>query len=270
MMLAIVGVGLIGGSFGLAARSAGLFDEIVGVDQKPEHLASAITIGLIDRSTAAVPPEAAAVLLAVPSNAVSGWLERLKDHDGLVFDAASVKAPVVNDPGPRPRRFVPAHPIAGSEQSGPTAARRSLFRDHLVVLTPADADSADVSTLKGWWEALGARVRCMAPEAHDELFALTSHLPHLAAFAYMQLIEAEHLAVAAGGFRDFSRIAASDPDMWVPVLRSNQSAVLAALDAYEAELERLRMAIRATDDEPLRALLADARERRRRYPTELS
>lgn len=266
-MLAIVGVGLIGGSFALAARAAGLFDRIVGVDTNPVHLAAAQKAGIIDQGAAAVPEAAEAVLLAVPSDRVTGLLEELADHPGLVFDVASVKAPICAAPGPRPTRFVPAHPIAGAERRGPDAARSGLFADHLVVLTPTAATpEADVERLTGWWEALGARVQRMDAAAHDELFALTSHLPHLAAFAYMQLIKAEHLPFAAGGFRDFSRIAAADPDMWVPILRSNQTAILAVLDGLESAFAEFRAAIAAPQPAALRKLLESARDRRLEYP----
>lgn len=266
-MLAVVGVGLIGGSFALAARSAGLFSSVVGVDTNPVHLAAAQKAGIIDHGATTVPAEAEAVLLAVPSDRVADLLAELADHQGLVFDVASVKAPICSAGGPRPRRFVPAHPIAGAERRGPEAARGGLFADHLVVLTPTAATpEADVERLTGWWQALGARVQCMDAVAHDELFALTSHLPHLAAFAYMQLIEPQHLAYAAGGFRDFSRIAAADPDMWVPILRSNSGAVLAALSDLEAAFAEFRAAILAPEPEALRALLTQARDRRREYP----
>lgn len=268
-MLAIVGVGLIGGSFALAARKARLFTEVVGIDRSPEHGAQALAAGIVDRMVDAVPAAASAVLLAVPSDQVASWLERLADHRGLIFDVASVKGPVLQAAGRRPARYVPAHPIAGSEFSGPGAARGDLFAEHLVVLTPdADTDAEAVIQLTRWWQQVGARVEHMSAEAHDQLFALTSHLPHLAAFAYMQLIEARHLPFAAGGFRDFSRIAASDPDMWAPVLRSNAGALLPRLDSLVAELQRMRQAIVADTDTELRGLLTAARDRRREFPVQ--
>lgn len=266
MKLAVVGVGLIGGSFALAARAAGLFDPIVAVDQSPEHCEAALSLGICDAVEPEVPEDADAVLLALPSDRIAGQLAALSAHPGLVFDVSSVKAAVLAQSDRLPERFVPCHPIAGSERSGPSAARKDLFKDHLLVMTPIDRSSAaDQATVSSWWQALGARVQTMTPEAHDRLFARTSHLPHLVAFAYMQLIETEQLAFAAGGFRDFSRIAASDPDMWTPILRMNRAALREELAQLQASLTHLGDALDAEDDAPLRALLSAAQARRRAF-----
>ncbi|MEM6709933.1 MAG: prephenate dehydrogenase/arogenate dehydrogenase family protein [Pseudomonadota bacterium] len=269
MKLAVVGVGLIGASFARAARAEGLFQSFVGVDRSEDHCQRAVAAGIVDTAVIDVPEDADAVLLATPIDQLPGWLEQLASHPGLVFDVGSTKAPLVariEAGAPAPARFVPAHPIAGSERSGPDASRVDLFRDRLLVITPtANTAAADVDRLRGWWSAIGARVVTMDAQAHDQTFALTSHLPHLAAFAYMQLIDAEHLSYAAGGFRDFSRIAASDPDMWTPVLRANRTAVLEALGAYEAKLALLRDAIEADDEAALYGLLCAARDRRRQF-----
>lgn len=271
--LAIQGLGLIGGSFALGARRAQLYDEIVGVDLSAAHGKRALELGLCDRLEDEVPADADAVLLAVPSDRIPAALAGLKDHQGLVFDVASVKAGILARATARPRRFVPAHPIAGSERSGPEAARADLFADHLVILTPdGEGDSAaaaDREQVELWWQALGARVQIMSPAAHDQLFARTSHLPHLVAFAYMQLIESDQLPYAAGGFRDFSRIAGGDPTMWAPIFRLNQKAVLKELAALRKALSALEQAI--SDDatigtlDPLVELLTASQRRRRDF-----
>lgn len=266
MKLAVVGVGLIGGSFALAARQAQLFTQIVAVDPNAAHAEQALALGLCDTVAARVPDDADAVLLAVPSSATASLLARLEHHSGLVFDVASVKGALLDQATLLPARYVPCHPIAGSERSGPEAARADLFHEHLVVTTPTAASNADdVATVTGWWQALGATVQALDAHEHDRLFARTSHLPHLVAFAYMQLIAPEQLAYAAGGFRDFSRIAASDPDMWAPVLQMNRTAVLAELEQMQGALAELAEAVAAPDDRALRSLIQRAQLRRRAF-----
>jgi len=267
MRLAVVGTGLIGGSFALAARQAALSTEIVGIEPDAHRAAAAVAAGIVDRVVDTVPDDADAVLLAVPCNLIAEWVVRLADHPGVVFDAGSVKAAIVErvrvELGALPRRFVPCHPIAGSERSGPAAAHAGLFDGHETILTPStETDPAAVDKVAHWWQTLGARVTRMAPDEHDRILALTSHLPHLVAFAYLQRIEPEHLAHAAGGFRDFSRIAASDPAMWAPIFSLNRAAVLAELDGLQMELERTRALIVASDEAGLAALIERARTRR--------
>jgi CMP/dCMP kinase len=270
MRLVVVGTGLIGGSFALAARQAGLFDTVLGVEPDADRARRAVAAGLVDAVVEAVPADADGVLLAVPCDRIAGWVERLADHPGLVFDAGSVKAPILDAVraalGRVPARFVPCHPIAGSERSGPDAAHAALFNGHEVILTPeADADAGAVAEVSRWWREIGARVVSMSPAAHDATLAMTSHLPHLVAFAYLQAIEPEQLAHAAGGFRDFSRIAGSDPAMWTPILTMNRQAVLAALDTLEAQLERVRGLIAAEDGPALTTLIGDSRARRQAF-----
>ena len=266
MKLAVVGLGLIGGSFALAAQRAGLFSEIIGVDANVAHQQSALALGLCDAIASEVPADAGAVVLAVPSSATAGLLAQLQEHPGLVFDVASVKGALLDAATGLPARFVPCHPIAGSERSGPEAARADLFSNHLLITTPmANSSAADVALVSDWWRAVGATVQAMDAHEHDRLFARTSHLPHLVAFAYMQLIAPEQLPYAAGGFRDFSRIAASDPDMWAPILRMNQTALQAELAGMQQALAELGEALAAPDDGALRALILQAQQRRRAF-----
>jgi cytidylate kinase len=267
MRLVVVGTGLIGGSFALAAREAGTFASIVGIEPDGERAHKAVAAGIVDAIVESVPADADAVLLAVPCDRIVGWVERLADHPGIVFDAGSVKGPILDAVrcalGRVPARFVPCHPIAGSERSGPDAAHAALFSGHEVIVTPDDAtDPAALAAVSNWWIAAGARVTPMSPAAHDATLARTSHLPHLVAFAYLQQVEPDDLAHAAGGFRDFSRIGASDPAMWTPILTLNRGAVLAALDGLEAQLARVRAHIGAADAPALAALIADSRTRR--------
>lgn len=270
MRLAVVGTGLIGGSFALAARAAGLCGCVTGVEPDVERGREALRLGIVDELAPTVPDDADVIVLAVPSDRVASLVAELHAHAGIVFDVASIKTPIVAAVraarGALPSRYVPCHPIAGSESSGPSAARADLFRGHAVVLTPqAETGSDAVAEVARWWRAVGASVSEMTPEAHDATLAVTSHLPHLIAFAYLQTIEPAHLAYAAGGFRDFSRIAASDPAMWAPIFVQNRAPVLAALDGVERELAHIRRLVEAGDQQGLAGLIERARTRRRSF-----
>jgi cytidylate kinase len=267
MRLVVVGTGLIGGSFALAAREAGLFDEVLGLEPDETRSRRAIAAGIVDRLVTAVPADTDAVLLAVPCDRIPEWIATLADHPGTVFDAGSVKGGVLDAVralrGNLPPRFVPCHPIAGSEQSGPDAASPRLFAGQEVIVTPDAATDTDaVVRVSEWWRAIGARVTHMDAAEHDRIFAVTSHLPHLVAYAYLQRIDADHLVHAAGGFRDFSRIGASEPAVWAPIFALNLQAVLEALNRLQADLERVRALIAADDRKALLDLLADSRARR--------
>ncbi|MDZ7670760.1 MAG: prephenate dehydrogenase/arogenate dehydrogenase family protein [Gammaproteobacteria bacterium] len=268
MLLAVVGTGLIGGSFALAARRQRLFDEIVGVEPDAAHGRRALALGLVDRLAEDVPPNADAVLLAGPSQTIAPWVVRLAGHAGVVFDAGSVKGAVLEQvrggcAGELPPRFVPCHPLAGSERSGPDAAAADLYRDAEVIVTPgSETDTAAVEQVSGWWRAIGARVLTMDPDSHDAILAVTSHLPHLLAFAYLQQVRDGHLPHTAGGFRDFTRIGAADADMWAPIFELNRTPLLAALDDLEASLIRARTLLNDADGGGLRDFIRQAGTRR--------
>jgi prephenate dehydrogenase len=268
MRLAVVGTGLIGGSFALAARSAGLFDEILGVEPDRGRLRAAERLGIIDRAVPAVPDDVDAVLLAAPSHTIAPWVGRLAQHPGVVFDAASVKGAVLAQIraalGHLPARFVPCHPLAGSDRSGPEAAAADLFRGQRVVITPGEeTDAAAAGLVADWWRATGGRVSYLDPARHDEIVAVTSHLPHLLAFSYLQQVDGEHLDHAAGGFRDFTRIGGADARMWVPIFRLNRAALLRAVDTLEVDLRQARALIEQGDDAGLTAFTEAAAGRRR-------
>lgn len=266
MRLAVVGTGLIGSSFALGARRAGVFESVVGIEPDAGRADRALTLGVIDAVADDVPADVDAVLLAGPSHTIADWVVRLTDHPGILFDAGSVKAPVLEAArrsGGLPRRFVPCHPLAGSERSGPDAARPDLFADAEVIVTPApETDREALVAVAGWWQALGARVTEMGAEDHDRVLAVTSHLPHLVAFAYLQQITDEHRPHTAGGFRDFTRIGAADADMWAPIFQLNREAVLTALDELERSLGEVRDLIGAGDADGLAAFIRRAAARR--------
>jgi prephenate dehydrogenase len=259
--LALVGTGLIGGSFALALKRAGAVSEVLGVGRNAATLEAARELGIIDR---AVNFEAAAqadvILLALPVQATEAALIELAPHlkpGAIVTDAGSTKANVVAAAraalGERFNDFVPGHPIAGSAQSGPTAARADLYHGKKCVLTPLAETRADaLATVRALWQAAGADVRELAPEQHDRIFAAVSHLPHLAAFVLVDEIAtrpdaADFFDYAASGFRDFTRIAGSSPEMWRDIALANRDALLGELDAYLAALQTLRAAVAAAD-----------------------
>jgi prephenate dehydrogenase len=273
MMLTVIGTGLIGGSFALGARTRNLFQRFVGVEPNATHADEAVRLGIVDEVVAEVPADSDAVLLAGPSDVVADWVVRLADHPGVIFDVGSVKAAILaiiqERLGHLPPRYVPCHPIAGRERSGPGAADEDLFADRLVIQTPvAETDPEALEQVGYWWRSLGARIQTMDPRAHDEVYALTSHLPHLLAFAYLQRVESSHLEHAGGGFRDFSRIGGSDPAMWSAIFDLNKVALLEAVSAFEADLATLRDALASGEMGKVQALIAAARDRRKDYSDE--
>lgn len=282
--LVVAGVGLIGGSFALALKAAGRVERVVGVGRGRANLERALAAGVVDETAASLEaalPGADLVLLAAPVGQNARLMARLAarlDGRTLVTDAGSTKQDVVAIArkllGHHLPRFVPAHPIAGAEKSGAGAATAALYRGRTVVLTPLpETDPQARDTVRALWEACGARVVEMAPERHDRILAAVSHLPHLLAFALMDLIagepEAETLLRFAGpGFRDVTRIAASSPEMWRDVCLANRAALLELIDAYRARLDEVRGRLAQGDGEGLERLFTRAREARQRLDEE--
>ena len=265
--LAIVGVGLIGGSIGKAAKQRGLVERIVGVEPNPKSALWAVENGVLDAVAAEVPAEADLIALCVPSDLVAQWVITLADHPATIFDVGSVKSPIINElelTHTPPPRFVPCHPISGSEKSGPQAADGDLFDGCTVVLTPlANTASAAQQACASFWEALGASLVSMTADEHDAALAVTSHLPHLLAFAFMEQVTDQHLPLTGGGFRDFSRIAAANPDLWWRIMQLNQDALSQALEDYSNNLRALADAIESGDESQGLALIKAAAQKRR-------
>ena len=276
--LAVIGVGLIGGSLAMALRRAGAVSTIVGFDRDSAALQRATELGVIDVAAGSVSEAAKGadlVVVAVPVRAIGPVLHDVglsMDAGAVVTDVGSTKGEVLRTAGSELRerfaRFVPGHPIAGRETSGVDAATADLFRGVRVVLTPGDEAAADaVEVVRGAWEAAGARVATMAAADHDRIFAAVSHLPHLLSFALVSEIaarenSAELLGFAAGGYRDFTRIAASSPEMWRDIALQNREALLAELDRYGAQLAVFRELVDKGDGPGLERLMAEARASR--------
>ena len=260
--VAIAGVGLIGGSFGLALRAAGHAGELVGLGRDAARLEAALECGAIDRAetdAAAALAGADVVLLAVPMGAMAELLAALAPHlepGAIVTDAGSVKGSFVRDAQRvlgSLARVVPGHPIAGTERSGVDAAFAELYQGRRVILTPTEeTQAAAIDTVERLWSRTGANVERLPVEAHDRLLAATSHLPHMLAFGLVDALargedSAAVFRYAAGGFRDFTRIASSDPVMWRDICLANRDALLGALEAYRDDLEQLTAEVRDGD-----------------------
>lgn len=254
--VAILGIGLVGGSFALALRRAGIVDELVAYDRDPTAAARALQLGIVD-AIANDPCEAVArcnlVVVAAPVAQTESLLDAIAPHfesDAIVTDVGSTKRDVIAAArralGARSARFVPGHPIAGREVHGPDAALADLFVGKRVLLTPlAENDEATVARVRDAWMACGARVQTLEADAHDRVLSAVSHLPHLLAYTLVaQIADASDaelkFALAGGGFRDFTRIAASSPEMWRDIALANRDALLEDLDAYRARLDALR------------------------------
>lgn len=276
--LLIVGVGLIGGSLALEVRQRKLAREVVGVGRSRANLDTALQLGLIDRAEddlAAAAREADLIMLALPVGAMPAAFAALAPvlgDNAIVTDAGSTKQDVIAAARATLRarigQFVPAHPIAGAETSGAAAARTGLYAQRNVILTPlAENRAEDVASVEALWTACGAVVSRMTADAHDQVFAAVSHLPHLAAFALVDDLNGRPNAeacfrFAGAGFRDFTRIAASSPEMWRDVALANRAALLDELDAYLAKLGEVRALVDQADGAALQALFARAREAR--------
>jgi prephenate dehydrogenase len=276
--VAIIGVGLIGGSFALALRRAMGGITIVGVDRDAQALERAAALGVIDMVAESVSEAAQGselVVVAVPVRAVGPVLHDVAlalAPDAVVTDVGSTKAEVTRVAREELRaafpRFVPGHPIAGREASGVEAASAELFRGARVVLSPTKETAPDALELvRSCWEGMGARVAELDAARHDEILAAVSHLPHLLSFALVSEITgrpnaAELFSFAAGGFRDFTRIAASSPEMWRDIALQNRAALLAELDHYAARLAVFRELVDKGDGPGLQRLMAEARASR--------
>jgi prephenate dehydrogenase len=278
MKLAVIGVGLIGGSFALALKQAKKVSKVVGVGRNAANLKLALERGVID----AIAPDAATaardadlVLVAAPVAQFPAIFASLAESKALITDGGSTKRDVIAAArkalGKRIARFVPAHPIAGAEKSGAAAAKAELFQHRRVVLTPLKENAkASVAAVEAAWSACGAKVSRMDAEEHDAVLAAVSHLPHVLAYALVHDVakrnnSAQLFSFAAGGFRDFTRIASSHPEMWRDICLANRDRLLQELKLYANELGSIRRLIDKGDGAGLEKLFAAAREARDKW-----
>jgi prephenate dehydrogenase len=278
MRLAVIGVGLIGGSFALALKQAKAVSHVIGVGRDPANLKLALERGAIDSiaaDAAAAARGADLILVATPGAQFPKIFASLSDAKAVITDAGSTKRDVVAAArkalGKKIAQFVPAHPIAGAEKSGVGAASDELFRGKRVVLTPLQENLAEsISTVEEAWSACGARITRMDPGEHDAVLAAVSHLPHLLAFALVHDVarrdNSEQLfSFAAGGFRDFTRIASSHPEMWRDICIANRDRLVDELKSYSSKLASVQKLLEAGDAAGLEKLFATARDARNKW-----
>ena len=277
--LAVVGLGLIGGSFAMDVRRLGFAKRILGYDNNPEYNAEISSRNLVDYLAEAPDSklaEAQLVMLAVPVKAFADVLSNISPHlsaSVILTDTGSVKSPLLQmmqAPEYAGIGFVGGHPIAGSENFGPRAARENLFSGKRCILTPEmDTDRDVVRTVCEMWESMGSMVSEMDAEDHDQMFASVSHLPHLLAYASIQAIadfsSPEALSHSGAGLKDFSRIASSSPEMWADIFLENQENLLSRMNTFKDVVTRLEDAIKRNDKEKLIELLAQAKTERDRW-----
>ena len=277
--LTIIGVGLIGGSLAKALRFENAVGHITGFGRTESSLQRAQALGVVDSwslDLGTAVEQAEVVVIASPVNAISSTFQKLKSclgDNAIVTDAGSVKGPIVDAAvsglGDKIVNFVPGHPIAGKEKSGVDAASATLFKGHRTILTPiANTGTEAISTVKDMWETIGAEVVFMEPSVHDELLALTSHLPHALAFILVDLLSRQtnpedSFDLSAGGFYDITRIASGDPVMWRDIFLSNQQAVLQRLTEFSTAIANLAELINDCDSHGLEQMFKHSNEVRR-------
>lgn len=284
--LGLIGCGLMGGSFALALKKAGLVKRVVGYSKSPSTTLKARQLGVIDveaPSALLAVSGADVVLVAVPVAATEATFKAMKHlitPKTLVMDVGSTKRDVVEAArrtlGPQLGTFVPAHPIAGKEMAGVEHADPDLYRGKQVILTPIErTQTAQLKQAEATWAALGCKVRLMSPDAHDAAYAAVSHLPHLLAFAYMNGIThqpqaADFLSLAGPGFRDFSRIAASDPKVWLDIFSANKDELLTQCQHFRQALSHLEQAIASDRSDDITQCIDRAKQARADWkPTDL-
>jgi prephenate dehydrogenase len=275
--IAIVGVGLIGGSIALAAKERDIADTMIGVGRNPERLADALANGVIDAAFADLGVAAAQadlIIFCTPVDRIVAGVRQAAPAcraGTIITDAGSVKGTICRELTaglPAGVDFVGGHPLAGSERQGFEHAKAQLFEKRVCVLTPtANTPRLAVERVSEFWQALGARTIEMTPEAHDQALACTSHLPHVVAAALAGTLTKDEFPFTASGFRDTTRIAAGDPDLWTAILLANRDGILAGLERYGETLNQFRRALEQNDPASLKDLLATAKLARKQCDT---
>jgi len=276
--LCVIGVGLIGGSLSLALKKAGYVKQVTGLGRSIENLEKAKQLGVIDNyetDYAKAVSHADMIFVAVPIGAMSEVFKKIEPHlnkHTIITDGGSAKHTIINSAtdalGLKVNQFIPGHPIAGTEKSGAEAAFDSLYENRRVILTPLENNTADdISKVSKMWSIAGAEVDEMGARHHDLVLAGTSHLPHVLAFALVDCLNNvddvdEIFKYAAGGFRDFTRIASSDPVMWRDICVNNSEAILAMMQSYQNDLDVLKEAIHNSDSEELLKIFKNAKKAR--------
>lgn len=279
--LCIIGVGLIGGSLSIALKRAGYCSEVIGAGRNTERLQVALDLEVVDAFStdiSAAVADADMIFVAVPMGAMAAVFEKIDAHvkpDAVITDGGSAKVSVIDDAKKyltqSYSQFVAGHPIAGTEQSGVEAAFGELYQNRKIIITPTDeTNPSAVEKVVAMWQAAGAEVESMSANQHDDVLAGTSHLPHLLAYGLVNCLfesnnSESYFKYAAGGFRDFTRIASSDPVMWRDICLSNKTALLDSLQQYQTELDQLKAAITKDDADQLLSYFQSAKMSRDKF-----
>jgi prephenate dehydrogenase len=270
--ITIVGVGLLGGSIGLAVKKHKLADKVTGFFRNKGKIAAAVKMGAIDEGTDDLKKAvelSGLIILCSPVSDIIKKLKMLKKIAGkttLITDTGSTKSEIVKAAGRLD--FIGSHPLAGSEQSGVSHARSDLLKNSILILTPQRCEqSRSLTRLAEFWEKLGAKIVVMTPEKHDHILAFSSHLPHATAFSLMQALPKEAIGFAAGGLKDSTRIALSNPDIWADIFISNTKEILRSISAFEKAIKTLKKAVAGGDKKELVSFLRQAKDKRRLIPS---
>ena len=266
--VAIIGVGLIGGSFGLALKKKALAKEIIGIGHRQKSIDQALRVRAIDQGYLGLDQIKGAdlVVLSAPVKEIINILPKLKNlisEDCLIIDAGSTKSEIIKIAEKHRLRFIGCHPLAGMEKKGPENARADLFKNSLCLLVPPKKYSPqDLSRVKKLWEALESRTMVLNSARHDRILAFTSHLPHAVVFSLIDCLKSDYLKFGAGGLKDTTRIGLSDPLLWRDIFLTNRKELLSAINTFEKSFQRLKSLIKNNNDGALRAYLEKARDKR--------
>jgi len=267
--VAIIGVGLIGGSFGLALKKKALAKEIIGIGHRQKSIDQALRVRAIDQGYLGLDSIRGAdlVVLSAPVKEIINILPKLKNlisEDCLIIDAGSTKSEIIKIAEKHRLRFIGCHPLAGMEKKGPENARADLFKNSLCLLVPPKKYSPqDLSRVKKLWEALESRTMVLNSARHDRILAFTSHLPHAVVFSLIDCLKSDYLKFGAGGLKDTTRIGLSDPLLWRDIFLTNRKELLSAINTFEKSFQRLKSLIKNNNDGALRAYLEKSRDKRR-------
>ena len=266
--VAIIGVGLIGGSIGLAIKKKGLADRVIGIGHRRQSLNQALAVGAVDEAYLDLGQikDADLIILAAPVSAIIKiipCLPGLVNKDTVIIDAGSTKSEILKTARGYKLNFIGCHPLAGMEKKGPRNARDSLFENSWCLITPSrGTDKSGLEKVKRFWRALGAKVKVLDARTHDKILAWTSHLPHLVVFGLLDCLNKDYLEFAAGGLKDTTRIGLSDPLLWRDIFLTNRKEVLKAIKAFKKSLQRLEESIAANQPGKLVSFLKKSRNKR--------
>ena len=266
--IAIVGVGLIGGSIGLAVKKRKLADEVIGIGHRQESVTRALKVEAIDEGTLDISKisDADLVVLAAPVTEILNILPELNKFvkkDGLIIDVGSTKLEITRLAKKSGLNFIGCHPLAGTEKKGPQNAKAGLFKDSLCVITPsAEVKKENLKKIEIFWQALGAKPKVLDAATHDRIIAFTSHLPHIVVFSLINCIKGPYLKFAAGGLKDTTRIGQSDPLLWRDIFLTNRKELLKAIKDFKKSLNRLEALVYKNQPNKLESYLKEARDKR--------